>query len=33
MRAINGELMTKSYQYTANIDDVWRMQVSLRYTF
>ncbi|HXG56815.1 MAG TPA: hypothetical protein VNJ03_15665, partial [Vicinamibacterales bacterium] len=33
LRAINGELMTKSLQQTSGLGDVYRLQFSLRYTF
>jgi hypothetical protein len=33
LRLVNNQLMTKSYEQTADIPDVWRIQFSLRYTF
>jgi hypothetical protein len=33
MRVVNNELMTRSYEQTADLNDVWRIQFMLRYTF
>jgi hypothetical protein len=33
LRVVNNELMTRSYEQTADLNDVWRIQFSLRYTF
>ena len=33
MRVINGQLMSKSYEDTASLGDVYRVQFSVRYTF
>jgi hypothetical protein len=33
MRVINGQLQNRTFQKSANVNDVWRMQVGLRYTF
>ncbi len=33
LRAISGQLVTKSLEQTANLSDVYRIQFSLRYTF
>jgi hypothetical protein len=33
MRNIGGNLMTRSLQKTASVNDVWRMQFGVRYTF
>jgi len=33
MRVVDGELMTRSLQQTADLNDVWRIQFMLRYTF
>lgn len=33
LRVINNELMSRSYEYTAGLADVYRIQFSLRYTF
>jgi hypothetical protein len=33
LRTINGELITKPLESTASLNDVYRMQVSLRYSF
>jgi outer membrane receptor protein involved in Fe transport len=33
LRVINNELMSRSYEQTADLNDVWRIQFSLRYTF
>jgi hypothetical protein len=33
MRVINGQLMSRTFQKTAGQNDVWRMQLGLRYTF
>jgi len=32
-RSIGGELMSSTYQATANVNDVWRLQFGLRFTF
>jgi hypothetical protein len=33
LRVVDGELMTRSLQQTADLNDVWRVQFMLRYTF
>jgi hypothetical protein len=33
LRVVNGELMSRSLEQTADLNDVWRIQFSLRYTF
>jgi hypothetical protein len=33
LRAVSNELMTKSLENTAGLNDVWRVQFSLRYSF
>jgi hypothetical protein len=33
MRVINGELQSRSFERTAGLSDVWRVQFSLRYNF
>ncbi|MBX3132110.1 MAG: TonB-dependent receptor [Gemmatimonadaceae bacterium] len=33
MRVINGQLQNRTFQKSANTNDVWRMQLGLRYTF
>jgi hypothetical protein len=33
LRVVDGELMTRSLQQTADLNDVWRIQFQLRYTF
>jgi len=33
MRVINGQLMTKSFEQTAGISDVYRMMFSVKYIF
>ncbi len=33
LRVVNNELMTKSLEPTAGLNDVYRIQFSLRYTF
>ena len=33
LRVINNELMRESFEQTADLNDVWRIQFSLRYTF
>jgi outer membrane receptor protein involved in Fe transport len=33
LRVVDGELMTRSLQQTADLNDVWRIQFMLRYTF
>ncbi len=33
LRVINNELMSKSFEQTSDLNDVWRIQFSLRYTF
>ncbi len=33
LRVVDGELMTKSYEKSAGLGDVWRIQFSLRYFF
>lgn len=33
MRVVNNELMSKTYEPTAGAGDVWRLQLSVRYTF
>jgi len=33
MRVVNDQLMTTSWQYNAGLNDVYRVQISLRYTF
>jgi hypothetical protein len=33
LRVVNNQLMTQSYEQTADLNDVWRIQFSLRYTF
>jgi hypothetical protein len=33
MRVVNGQLLNKTFQKNAGTNDVWRMQLGLRYTF
>ena len=33
LRVVNNELLTRSYEQTADLNDVWRIQFSLRYLF
>lgn len=33
MRVVGGQLMDKTFQKTASVNDVWRMQLGFRYTF
>lgn len=33
MRVVNGQLINRSFQKTASENDVWRLQLGLRYTF
>ena len=33
LRLINNEYMTKTLEQTADLNDVWRIQFMLRYTF
>ena len=33
LRVVDNELMTRTLQQTADLNDVWRIQFSLRYTF
>jgi hypothetical protein len=33
LRVVNNELMKSSFEQTADLNDVWRIQFSLRYTF
>jgi len=33
MRVVNGRLLTRTFQKNAGINDVWRMQLGVRYTF
>jgi len=33
MRVINGQLLSRTFQKNAGINDVWRMQLGLRYSF
>jgi hypothetical protein len=33
LRVVNGQLMNRTFQKTAGQNDVWRMQLGLRYTF
>jgi hypothetical protein len=33
LRVINNQLVTESLEPTANLTDVWRLQLSLKYTF
>ncbi len=33
MRVVNGQLLNRTFQKSANTADVWRMQLGLRYTF
>lgn len=33
MRVVNGQLLNRTFQKNANLGDVWRMQLGLRYTF
>lgn len=33
LRVINGELMSKTYQQTADLNDVYRVMISVKYFF
>ena len=33
MRVVNGQLLSRTFQKNAGINDVWRLQLGLRYTF
>lgn len=33
LRVVNNELMSRSYEQTADLNDVWRIQFMIRYTF